>query len=84
MTDLTDERAHVLRTPGYYVGQWRPIGHRLWSTATGKCRTRGSALASIARRGPVHRNVKLRVLFVPTGETGSYYDPNVVMEVTQC
>lgn len=70
---------HVHCTTGYYLGQLRGIGCRNWRSVTGKCKTPESALS----RACAHMkrdDKRARVLYVPTGENGSWYGPTVSME----
>ena len=69
---------HILRTPGYYSAQVRRFGCRNWRIV-GRCKSRARAIskAALSMQSDDHR---LRVVFVPTGETGSYYEPNLDFE----
>lgn len=70
---------HILCTTGHYVGQVRGIGCRNWRTVTGHCRESTNALSkAVARMGD--RDKRARALYVPTGDTGSYYGPSLAME----
>jgi hypothetical protein len=70
---------HIHRTNGYYIGQTRPIGCRLWHTVTGRRKSATSALAgAVAKMGCCDK--RARALYVPTGENGSWYGPTVSME----
>ena len=70
---------HVLRTTGYYVGQVRRIGCRTWRTVTGKHTHPESAFA-VAAHKMEREDKRVRVLLIPTGDTGSYYGPSIMME----
>lgn len=73
---------HILRTPGYYVGYTRQVGCRNWTKVTGRCKTAGSALAKATRK--MHSwDKRACVMFVPTGETGQYYEPHMAMEAVR-
>ena len=67
---------HINRPSGHYLGQVRAWGDKLWTTATGRCKSGESALALAVRRmRPSH--FRARVLFV---DDGGWYEPNQVME----
>jgi hypothetical protein len=73
---------HILRTPGYHVGYVRGIGCRNWRRVTGKHKRAESALAAAVRK--MERDDKRAcVMFVPTGETGMYYEPHMEMEANR-
>lgn len=72
-------QVHILRTDGYFIGQVRGIGCRNWRTITGKCRTGSSALAAAVIKMRAS-DKRARSIFVPTGDTGSYYGPSIDME----
>jgi hypothetical protein len=70
---------HILRTTGHYIGQVRGIGCRNWRTVTGRCREPTKALSkAVTCMGD--RDKRARALYVPTGDTGSYYGPSLAME----
>lgn len=70
---------HILRTPGHYVGQVRLRGHRTWQTVTGRCGSSERALGkAVTKMTQSHK--RARSVFVPTGDSGAYYDPHVSME----
>lgn len=71
---------HILRTRGYYISQVRGFGCRQWRTV-GRRRADCTRAMSDALRSMRPRDKRARVLFCPTGETGSYYDPTVSMEL---
>lgn len=71
---------HILRTCGYFIGQVRGIGCRRWRTV-GRRRSAATRAMSDALRSMQPHDKRARVLFCPTGETGSYYDPTVSMEL---
>ena len=60
---------------GYYIGQVRPYGHRLFTTVTGKCKSAETAMAGAARK--MRNQHRARVLFV---DREGWYDPVVIME----
>ena len=66
---------HIHWSRGYYIGQVRPFGGKLYSTVTGKCATAEAAmsLAALKMKG-MHR---ARVLFI---DNSGCYEPNVIME----
>ncbi len=70
---------HILRTSGYYLGQTRGYGCRRWRTVTHQCRTAERALALAVMRMTLH-DKRARALYCPTGDTGTYYSPEVSME----
>jgi hypothetical protein len=70
---------HVLRTTGYYLGQVRGIGCRNWRSVTGQCKSATHALER-ALRLMRESDKRARVLYMPTGENGSWYEPTVAME----
>ena len=54
-------------------------GFRKWHDVTGQCRTATGALSrAVAKMG--REDARARVLFIPTGETGQWYEPHVSME----
>lgn len=71
---------HILRTRGYYIGQVRGIGCRHWRTV-GRRRAECTRAMADALRSMRRRDKRARVLFCPTGESGSYYEPTLSMEL---
>lgn len=71
---------HILRPKGYYLGQVRIRGHRLWRTVAGKNGkdrhfrfAQDAMVKAILTMGDHH--LRARVLFCT-----EWYDPLVVME----
>lgn len=69
---------HVNIPRGYYIGQVRPAGARLWQTVTGKCKSGESAMSRAALKMRDKR--RARVLFI---DTGGWYEPTLVMECSR-
>lgn len=67
---------HILRPRGYYIGQTRARGHKLYNTVTGKCRTAEAAMAAAVRKMAPDDH-RARVLFI---DNSGWYEPNLVME----
>lgn len=66
---------HVLVPRGYYLGQTRRYGHRLWNSVTSECETMEAALAEAATKSKDwHR---LRVLFI---DNSGWYEPTIQFE----
>lgn len=66
---------HIHAPRGYYIGQVRPFGHRLWRTVTGKCKTdTGAMKRSVACMTRNHH--RARVLFCTYD---GWYEPIIVM-----
>lgn len=72
---------HILRTPGHYIGQVKGLGCRTWRTKTKTEHATPESAMAVAALSMGARDKRARVLFIPTGETGSYYGPTVAMEL---
>lgn len=68
-------KVHINRPSGYYIGQVRRCGHRLWKSVTGPRKSAHQALAAAVLKGKNYK--RARVLFI---DNCLYYDPHVVME----
>ena len=71
---------HILTTNGHFIAQVRGIGCRNWRTINKSKYTTAQKALSIAVRNMGKNDKRARALYVPTGETGSWYEPHVAME----
>jgi len=76
----TEQRLHVHRVAGHYIGQVRLIGCQRWMTVTGRCRTAQGALSGAVRKMS-NSHKRARALWVGNGIC--YYDPHVSMEANR-
>lgn len=72
------ELIHILRPSGYYIGQVRGLGCRLYRTVTGKCRSTESAMSKAVLK--MKKNDKrVRVLFI---DDSGWYEAMTKMEAS--
>ena len=70
---------HVNIPKGFYLGQIRLRGHRLWETVTNPHDKPEPAMAgAVLKMTPEHK--RARVIFV---DDSGWYEPNQVMECTR-
>jgi hypothetical protein len=67
---------HIYAPSGYYIGQTREYGHKLYCTVTKKHSTKVSALKELALK--LGYSKRGRILFC-----AEWYEPNVVLEIVQ-
>ena len=67
---------HIHAPRGYYIGQTRRYGHRLWDTVTGKCKTAEAAMVGAVKKMQ-SRDKRARVLFITYD---GWYEPSIAME----
>ena len=72
---------HILRTRGYYLGQVRGRGCRIWRNVARSGDLRRAGATAVRRMASDDK--RARVLFVPEGITGAYYEPSIVMEISR-
>lgn len=66
---------HICYSRGYYIGQVRGYGCKLWRTVTGRCKTPEGAMKRAAQQ--MNNNKRARVLFV---DNSGWYEPTISME----
>lgn len=66
---------HINIPRGYYIGQVRKHGYRLYETVTGHCKTPESAMAKAMLK--MKGMKRARVLFI---DNSGWYEPHVTME----
>lgn len=69
---------HILISKGYYIGQVRKRGYRLWHTATQECKYAEDALFEISTK--MKGMKRGRILFI---DASGYYEPHLVMEINR-
>lgn len=70
---------HIHAPRGYYIGQTRRYGYRLWNTVTGRCKTAEAAMSK-AVLTMSHNDKRARVLFITFD---GWYEPSIVMEAAR-
>ena len=71
----TEPMLHIHAPRGYYVGQVRAAGYRIWTSVPGGWKTPETAMRAAMRR--MKGMKRARVLFC---DTSGYYEPNLSME----
>lgn len=67
---------HINIPKGFYLGQVRLYGHRLWETVTGPHEKAETAMAeAVLKMSREHK--RARVIFI---DDSGYYEPSQVME----
>lgn len=67
---------HIHAPSGFYLGQIRLRGHRLWETVAKSKNAKAAMIGAINKMGPDHK--RARVLFC-----SAWYEPNIVMELNK-